>query len=326
MMRIKLPYGGVTADQMDAFAEVSETYSGLHRGHITTRENFQFHFVNLDDAAEVMRVVGRAGLTTREACAHTVRNITGCPYAGIAPDEVFDTTPYLTAYGRAMLRNPICQRMPRKCKTSFSNCPNDCAGSNFHDVGFIARIKDGVKGFEIRVGGGTSTMPRMADTVWEFARADDGEYIRIGEAIIRVFDREGDLPGLLRKNLNKARIKFLLHKIGAEAFIEKVKDELTKDWAKNTTYDMAALTSLVEEQPSPPNPDDGLGTAEGYERWRWTNVRTQKQEGFYSADITIPMGNISSQQFRDLGSDHAQVLRRLRARQPAAEPGAALDP
>ncbi len=306
MMRIKLPYGGVTADQMDAFAEVSERFSGLHRGHITTRENFQFHFVNLDDAAEVMRVVGRAGLTTREACAHTVRNITGCPYAGIAPDEVFDTTPYLTAYGRAMLRNPICQRMPRKSKTSFSNCPNDCAGSNFHDVGFIARIKDGVKGFEIRVGGGTSTMPRKADTVWEFAEADNGEYIRVGEAILRVFDREGDLPGLLRKNLNKARIKFLLHKIGAEAFIEKVKEELAKDWAKNTTYDMAALTSLVEEQPSPPNADDGLGAAEGYERWRWTNVRAQKQDGFYSADITIPMGNISTEQFRDL----ARIMRK----------------
>ena len=125
-----------------------------------------------------------------------------------------------------MLRNPICQRMPRKFKTSFSNCPNDCAGSNFHDLGFIAKIQDGVKGFEIRVGGGTSTMPRKADMVWEFAEADNGEYIRVAEAILRVFDREGDLPGLLRKNLNKARIKFLLHKIGAEAFIEKVKEEL----------------------------------------------------------------------------------------------------
>ena len=305
MMRIKLPYGGITADQMEALAEVSETYSGLHRGHITTRENFQFHFVNLDDAAEVMRVIGRAGLTTREACAHTVRNITGCPYAGITADEVFDTTPYLVAYGRNMLRNPICQRLPRKFKTSFSNCPNDCAGSNFHDLGFIAKIENGVKGFEMRAGGGTSTMPRLADTVWQFAKADDGEYIRVAEAILRVFDREGDLPGLLRKNLNKARIKFLLHKIGADAFRDKVEEELAKEWAKEP-IDMPALMAMAPEEPSAPNPDDGKGAAPGYERWRWTNVKAQKQPGFYSADITIPMGNISTEQFRGL----ARIMRK----------------
>jgi sulfite reductase beta subunit-like hemoprotein len=305
MMRIKLPYGGVTADQMDALGDVAEKYSGLKRGHITTRENFQFHFVNLDDSAEVMRTVGRSGLTTREACAHTVRNITGCPYAGIAVDEVFDTTPYLTAYGRYMLRNPICQRMPRKFKTSFSNCPNDCAGSNFHDLGFIAKIKDGVRGFEIRVGGGTSTMPRKADTIWEFAEADNGEYIRISEAVIRVFDREGDLPGLLRKNLNKARLKFLIHKIGIDGFMAQINDELSKDWAKNATYPMESLMALVTEEPSPPNADDGLAPEEGYERWRWTNVRPQKQDGFFSADVTIPMGNISVEQFREL----ARIMR-----------------
>jgi sulfite reductase beta subunit-like hemoprotein len=305
MMRIKLPYGGVTADQMDALGDVAEKYSGLKRGHITTRENFQFHFVNLDDSAEVMRTVGRSGLTTREACAHTVRNITGCPYAGIAVDEVFDTTPYLTAYGRYMLRNPICQRMPRKFKTSFSNCPNDCAGSNFHDLGFIAKIKDGVRGFEIRVGGGTSTMPRKADTIWEFAEADNGEYIRISEAVIRVFDREGDLPGLLRKNLNKARLKFLIHKIGIDGFMAQINDELSKDWAKNATYPMESLMELVTEEPSPPNADDGLAPEEGYERWRWTNVRPQKQDGFFSADVTIPMGNISVEQFREL----ARIMR-----------------
>src|SRR5688572_2976875 len=249
MMRIKLPAGAITADQLDALAEVSEKFSGLHRGHITTRENFQFHFVNLDDTAEVMRIIGAAGLTTREACAHTVRNITGSPYAGISPDEEFDTTPYLAAYGRYMLRNPICQRLPRKFKTSFSNDAADSAGSNFHDLGFIARKRkdengNEVLGFEMRVGGGTSTMPRLADTVWEFARVDDGEYIRVSEAILRVFDREGVLPGLLRKNLNKARIKFLLHKIGADAFRQKVVEELAKDWSKEP-IDMQALMQMA---------------------------------------------------------------------------------
>jgi sulfite reductase beta subunit-like hemoprotein len=305
MMRIKRPGGVVTADQFDALAEVSEKYSGLHRGHITTRENFQFHFVNLDDASEVMRIVGRAGLTSREACAHTVRNITGCPYAGIAEDEVFDTTPYLAAYGRHMLRNPICQRLPRKFKTSFSNCSTDCAGSNLHDLGFIARTRDGIKGFEIRVGGGTSTMPRLADTVWDFATVDDGEYIRIGEAVIRIFDREGDLPGLLRKNLNKARLKFLINKIGIDAFKAMMDEELAKDWAKEP-IDVPTLSQLAPEEPSPPVASDGQAPAAGYERWRWTNVRKQKQPGFYSADVTIPMGNISTEQFREL----ARIMRK----------------
>jgi sulfite reductase beta subunit-like hemoprotein len=310
MMRVKLPYGGVTAEQMDAMAEVSETYSGLHRGHITTRENFQFHFVNLDDAAKVMRILGAAGLTTREACAHTVRNITACPDAGVSPDETFDTTPWLVAYARNMLRNPICQRLPRKFKTSFSNSGADNAGSNFHDLGFIARERIGANGqkeygFELRVGGGTATMPRLADTVWEFATLEDGEYIRVSEAILRIFDREGDLPGLLRKNLNKARIKFLLHKIGAPAFIEKIKEELAKDWAKEP-YDMATLTQMAPEEPSPPVADDGKPAAPGFDRWRRTNVAAQKQSGFFMATVTIPMGNISTSQFREL----ARIMRK----------------
>jgi sulfite reductase beta subunit-like hemoprotein len=148
-------------------------------------------------------------------------------------------------------------------------------------------------------------MPRKADTIWQFAKADDGEYIRVAEAILRVFDREGDLPGLLRKNLNKARIKFLLHKIGADAFREKVVEELGKEWAKEPV-NMHALMALAPEEPSPPNPDDGKGAAPGYERWRWTNVRAQKQDGFYSADITIPMGNINTEQFRGL----ARIMRK----------------
>lgn len=310
MMRIKLPGGTVTADQMDALGEVAEKYSGLSRGHITTRENFQFHFVSLDDTADVMRLLGRAGLVTKEACAHTVRNVTGCPLAGICRDEEFDTSPYLAAYARNMLRNPICQRLPRKFKTSFSGCASDCAGAPFHDLGFIAtkRVENGVevRGFIMKVGGGTSTMPRQADVVWEFAKADDGEYIKVAEAILRVFDREGDLPGLLRKNLNKARIKFLLHKIGAEAFIQKVKDELAKDWAQNWSIDMPALMQLAEEGPSDPIPASTQSPAEGYERWRRTNITPQKQEGLFAASITVPMGNISISQFHDI----ARIMRK----------------
>jgi sulfite reductase beta subunit-like hemoprotein len=144
-----------------------------------------------------------------------------------------------------MLRNPICQRLPRKFKTAFSSCPSDCAGTPFHDMGFQAVIKGGVKGFRLSVGGGTSTMARQADTVWDFATADDGEYIKITEAILRVFDREGDMPGLLRRNLNKARIKFLLHKIGVDRFRELVVAELKQEWAQNASYDMEALMDMA---------------------------------------------------------------------------------
>jgi sulfite reductase beta subunit-like hemoprotein len=142
-------------------------------------------------------------------------------------------------------------------------------------------------------------MPRQADVIWDFARADNGEYIRVAEAILRVFDREGDLPGLLRKNLNKARIKFLLHKIGAEEFRKKVDEELAKPWAQET-YDMANLTTLAEEGPSEPVAPSGEPPAPGFERWRWTNVRNQVQPGVVAVSITVPMGNIGIFQFREL--------------------------
>ena len=157
MIRVKLPYGGVNAEQMEAMAVVAEDYSGYRRGHITTRENFQFHFVNLDKTAEVLKILADSGLTTREACGHTVRNVTGCPFAGVSGDghELFYVTPYLAAYARNMLRNPICQNLPRKWKTAFSCGPTDCAGTPFHDMGFIAKIKkengEEIRGFEVVV-------------------------------------------------------------------------------------------------------------------------------------------------------------------------------
>ncbi len=311
MMRIKLPFGGVTADQMDALAEVSEKYSDFHRGHITTRENFQFHFVNLDDTPAVMELIGEVGLTTREACAHTVRNVTGCPFAGVCRDEVFDATPYLVAYARHMIRNPVCQRLPRKFKTAFSSCASDCAGTPFHDLGFLAKSRarqDGSveHGFELRVGGGLSTMPRKADTIWDFATLDDGEYIRVAEAILRVFDREGDLPGLLRKNMNKARIKFLLHKIGPDEFRRMVVEELEKDWAKEP-IDVQALMEMAPEGPSEPLSEAAsVSPKPGFERWRETNAREQKQPGHLAVTVTVPMGNITTSQFRAL----AETMRR----------------
>jgi len=310
MMRIKLPYGGINTEQMDVMAQIAEKYSGLRRGHITTRENIQFHFVDLLAAEDVMRLLAGVGLTTREACGHTVRNVTGCPYAGISNHELFDVTPYLAAYARNMIRNPICQNMPRKWKTAFSCGPIDCAGTPFHDMGFIAQVrKEGgreVRGFTVVVGGGTSTMVRAADVVWEFATADDGQYIRVAEACLKVFDKEGGLPNFLRKNMNKARVKFLVQKLGIEEFRRQVDEELAQHWAWEP-LDMPALMQLAPEGPTPGEAPNGHRPGEGFDRWVETNVVPQRQPGYVAVTVTVPMGNLSPEQFTGLG----QLMRRF---------------
>ncbi len=310
MVRVKLPYGGIVADQMEVMAQIAERYSGLRRGHITTRENIQFHFVNLDDVPTVMRMLASVGLTTREACGNSVRNVTGCSYAGICPDETFDATPYLAAYARYFLRHPLSGRLPRKFKTAFSSCAQDCAGTPFHDLGFIAKVHRGngheTKGFEIRVGGGTSTMPRKADTIYDFVPADNGEYIRVAEGILRVFDKEGGLPNFLRKNMNKARIKFLVQKLGLQEFKRQVEEELAQPWASEP-LDMEALTQLAPEGPAPTEPStNGHRPGPQFQRWRQTNVRPQRQPGYVAVTVTVPLGNLSPEQFRGL----ADIMRR----------------
>jgi sulfite reductase beta subunit-like hemoprotein len=311
MMRIKLPYGGVSADQMDVFAVMAENYSGYNRGHITTRENFQFHFIPLDDTPEVMRLLASVGLTTREACGNTVRNVTGCPYAGTCADEVFDATPYLAAYARSLLRSPICQRMPRKWKTAFSSCEGDCAGTPFHDLGFISKIQRAngrdERGFEVRVGGGLSTMPRQADVIYDFVPVENGRYIRVAEAMIKVFDKEGGLPNFLRKNMAKARVKFLIKEIGIDEFRRQVEEELAEPWAREP-LDMEALTQLAPEGPTVGDPPrNGHRPAPEFERWRQTNVQRQRQDGYAAVTVTVPMGNLSTEQFRGL----AQIMRQF---------------
>ena len=329
MMRIKLPYGGINAEQMDVMAEIAEKYSGLRRGHITTRENIQIHFIHLDRTTEVMRMLADVGLTTREACGHTVRNVTGCPYAGVSDHELFDVTPYLAAYARNMLRNPICQNMPRKWKTAFSCGPIDCAGTPFHDMGFIAQVKNEggkeVRGFTVVVGGGTSTMPRQADVVWEFATADDGQFIRVAEACLKVFDKEGGLPRFLRKNMNKARVKFLVQKLGIEEFRRQVDEELAEPWAWEP-LDMPALTQLSPEGPTPGETPNGHQPGPDFGRWVQTNVVKQRQPGYVAVTVTVPLGNLSPEQFRGLGTADAPLRRRQRPDAAEPEPRPALGP
>src|SRR5919197_3310518 len=235
MIRTKLPFGGINPEQMEKFADVIEKYAPLNKAHITTRQNIQMHHVPLDDAAKTIHELGEAGLSSREGCGNTVRNVTGDPYAGICEDEIFDPTPYAAAYVRYFVRHPVTQLLPRKWKTAFSASDADRAITPIHDIGFIPRVRDGVRGFKITVGGGTSIMPRIAETITEFAEADNGEYLKITEGSLRIFDRQD----WLRANRARARIKVLIDKIGIEEFRERIDAELQGDWVQDRDFEGA---------------------------------------------------------------------------------------
>jgi len=228
MIRVKIPFGGLTADQMDVLGEVAEIYTPLKKGHFTTRENVQYHHVPLAETPELLRLLGDSGLSTREACGNTVRNVVAHPSAGVSKDEVFDVTPYAAAYSRYFLRHPTTQNMPRKSKVAFSGSEKDEAMVLMHDVGLVARIRDGKRGFKIVVGGGLSTKAIMAKTLSEFVPVED--YLLHCEAVLRIFNRQDEE----RKSIAKARIKFTIDRLGIDKFKEMVDEELLGDWAKKT--------------------------------------------------------------------------------------------
>ena len=229
MVRVKIPFGGLTSDQLDTLGRIAREYTPLDRGHVTTRENIQFHFVPLENATEIMRQLGEVGLTTREACGNAVRNVTGSPYAGVSKEELFDPTPYAGAFARYFVRKPFTQDMPRKFKVAFSSTESDDVIAGIHDIGFIPVIReiDGeqVKGFRYLVGGGLATLPRPAEELYDFVPVSD--FLRVSEAILRVFNDSKEL----RKTRFKARIKFLVSWIGIDGLRERVEEELKKDWA-----------------------------------------------------------------------------------------------
>ena len=296
MMRIKIPFGGLKADQLDALGEVSAQFVPLNKGHVTTRENIQFHHVKLQDAAEVMRVLGRVGLTTREACGNTVRNVTGCALAGVCPDETFDVTPYAAAYARYFVRHPYTQALPRKLKTAFSGCARDCAITGIHDVGFIPKMQDGHPGFEIRVGGGTSIMPKIAPTLYDFVPVED--YLKVTEAVIRVFHHTDEL----RKNKMKARIKFHVARVGIDAFREQVEEEMSHEWAQRS-FDPSSLLFIEDESMDAPplhgSHPNGPASSE-FDHWAETNVVDQKQGGYKAVNVKLYQGDIQAEQFHRL--------------------------
>ena len=299
MVRVKAPFGGLTADQLDALGEVAEKYAPLGKGHVTTRENIQFHHVLLSDGAPLMRILGEVGLSTREACGNTVRNVTGCPSAGVCSDEPFDVTPYAAAYSRYFVRHPFTQAMPRKIKTAFSGCIADCAITAIHDVGFLPVIKDGQYGFKMVMGGGTSIMARIAPTLYEFVSVN--EYLKVTEAALRVFHKSN----VLRRNRSKARVKFLIDKIGIDEFRILVEEELSKPWAQRS-FDPQDLLFIEDEQSDAPSNEEDWFPADNddsdYLRWKSSNVDKQKQDGHNMVTAKLPLGDIEAEQFRQLAS------------------------
>lgn len=318
MVRVKLPFGGVTPEQMDAFADAVETYAPLNKGHITTRQNIQIHHVPLNQMVHMLRDLAPSGLSSREGCGNTVRNVTGDPWAGVAADEIFDPTKYAGAYTRYFVRHPTTQLMPRKIKTSFTGSDADRAMSGIHDVAMLSRIKDGVKGFEIRIGGGTSIMPRVAPTIYDFVEADNGDYLKHTEAILRVYDRQA----WLRPNRARARIKVLVDKVGIDEVRRMVDEELKGDWVNERDFSIDHLLFDVDEEASLTEPLAPTGSPNGdraeFDRYLEANVQPQRQDGFHTVEVKVVRGDLTPEQFRGLGQimrDYAGGFARMTVQQ-----------
>ena len=292
MVRIKLPFGKVTFKQLLKIADISDEY-GSRNLHLTTRQDIQIHYVSLDRTPELWARLEQDDITLREACGNTVRNVTASPTAGIDPLEPFDVSPYAHATFDYFLRNPICQEMGRKFKISFSSSDADTAFSYVHDIGAIPKVNaNGDRGFKILLGGGLGAQPILASIVEEFLPED--QLIPYIEAIIRVFDRYGE-----RNNRNKARMKYLIQKIGLEEVLRLAKIERTAIKVKSypINRDAVALPLL----PAETNYEQvDISNPFRYEQWLATNVFEQKQNGFYGVYIKVPVGDISSDTAREL--------------------------
>jgi sulfite reductase (ferredoxin) len=320
MLRTKLPQGVVRAEQLEALAEVAEAHSRGF-GHISTRQNFQLHFVSARGAEAALRRLAEVGVTSREACGNSVRNVTACPRGGVSPDEIFDATPYAEAVTRHLLRHPLSSSLPRKFKIALEGCAEDHAAAAIHDIGLFARVREGRRGFEVRLGGGTSILPISARPLLELLPA--GDLLALAEAVVRVFHRLGD-----RKNRQANRLKFLVRKMGWEAFQQEVLGELSHVRAEGVPALPFDPERPPEEGPPagprPPaaSPDQiavrveaqaprGPGvvpevrsrpaTPVGLAAWTRSNVGPQRQPGFVTATVTVPLGDLTSPQLTVLG-------------------------
>jgi len=304
MQRIKIPAGGLNAEQLETMADLAEEYSdGI--AHITTRQDFQLHYVQIDDTPSLMRRLAAANITTREACGNSVRNVTACPYAGVCPDETFDVTPYARALSKFLLGHPDCQNFGRKFKPAFSGCAQHACGlANMHDLGLIAatRVESGKtqRGFEMFVGGGLGAVPYQAKLFDAFIPAE--ELLPLAQSIARVFARLGE-----KKNRNRARIKFLIQDLGIEKFKQLVLEERKTLPFDPRWTDYVRDPEEFAEAPLKAAGELPLLASVGFERWRKSNTRAQKQTGYAVATVTLPLGDITANQLRSL----ADIVRRF---------------
>jgi len=295
MFRIKIPFGRITSEQLDAVAEISDKYASGNL-HLTTRQDIQLHYVKLDNSPAIWRNLSLNGLTARESCGNTVRNITASPASGIDPEEAFDVSSYAQACTEYFLRNPICQEMGRKIKIAFSNSSKDTAYTYFHDFGFIAKTRKDkrkiTKGFEVYVGGGLGAVAIKAQLAIEFLPED--QLIPFLEASLRIFDRYGE-----REKRQKARLKFLIKKQGLDTFLKLVEEE--KKVLPNQTITISN-SSIENEEPSPFISTKTYKTKnkKSFKIWKSTNTFPQKQEGYIGVYLKIKLGDISSDQTRKL--------------------------
>lgn len=296
MQRIKIPFGGITPEQLEVIAELAEEYSDSIL-HITTRQDIQLHYVHIEDTPDLMRRLASVNITTREACGNSVRNITGCPKAGVCHDEAFDITPYARALMRFLLGHPDVQDFGRKFKPAFSGCEQHACGLvNLHDIGYVSRIRDGKRGFRVVVGGGLGAVPMDAKEMMDFCPEE--EILPITQAMSRVFARLGE-----KKNRNKARVKFLVQKLGIEEFKRLVLEERKvlphdprwTDFLKD--IDKAQERPLKEAVRLTVN---GSAADEEIKDWASTNVYPQRQQGYAMVTVKLPLGDLTSDQARAL--------------------------
>lgn len=309
MIRIKLPYGKVTSEQLRRITEVSDKYS-TGRLHITTRQDIQIHYVSLDRTPELWSELAKDDITLREACGNTVRNITGSELAGVDVNEPFDVSPYAHGMFQYLLRNPICQEMGRKFKISFSSSDEDTALSYLHDLGFIPKIKDGQKGFKVVFGGGLGSQPAHAELLSEFIPVN--EIIPTAEGIIRIFDRYGE-----RAKRMKARMKFLIKEMGRDVFLDLVEKEKKAIAFETYEIDTTAFDGPITE-PVLEVPQVTVEDTEAYEAWKKSNVIAQKQAGYYAIGIKVLLGDFYTDKARllaDLIKNYAANELRFSLRQ-----------
>jgi sulfite reductase beta subunit-like hemoprotein len=299
MIRTKVPGGLLTSNQMRRMAQVADDFAG-GKGHLTTRQNIQYHFVPLPRVADLLHALADVRLTTREACYNTVRNVTACPLAGIHPEEPFDVQPYARRVAFAFLHKELTDSLPRKFKIAFTGCPEDCIASAINDVGLRAVIREGVHGFRMTVAGGLGPLPTESKVLHEFIPADD--LVRRIEAVIRVFSAHGN-----RNNKNKARLKFVLRERGFEWLrdtIEEHYQNILRDGGIAMPVDVPEnFGGFVSAKPPLANGDllpMYEPAAPAFTAWKASNVRPQKQKGYNIVTVTVPQGNLTGDQMRGL--------------------------